>query len=53
MNNPKLKEVPDCVGELPNLIFLNLKGSDNAKVPQSILDKAFDFGDRMYNLSDI
>ena len=28
INNPKLKTIPECVADLPNLYFLNLKGSD-------------------------
>lgn len=53
MNNPKLKKIPDCVNDLPELMFLNLKGSTNVKIPQPILDRAFDLGDNMYNLSGV
>lgn len=52
MNNPKLKSIPECIQDLPDLLFLNLKGSDNVKVPQSILDRAFEIESRMYNLAD-
>ena len=31
INNPKLRTIPECVGDLPNLYFLNLKGSENIK----------------------
>ena len=53
MNNPKLKKIPDCVNDLPELMFLNLKGSTNVKIPQPILDRAFDLGENMYNLSGV
>jgi len=53
MNNPKLTSIPECINNLPNLIFLNLKGSDNVKVPQSILDRSTEVGPNMYNLSDL
>ena len=48
MDNPQLKEIPECIGNLPNLWFLNLKNSPNAQVPQSIQDKGQNMGNGMY-----
>ena len=31
INNPKLTKIPECVGDIPTLFFLNLKGSDNVR----------------------
>lgn len=50
INNPKLKKIPECVADLPNLYFLNLKGSENVQVPQSIQDKGSDMGAGMWDL---
>ena len=50
INNPKLTSIPECIADLPNLYFLNLKGSPNVKVPQAILDKAEDLGNGMLDL---
>lgn len=45
IHNPKLKKIPDCVGNMPSLIFLNLKGSENAVVPESVKANAYQFGE--------
>lgn len=44
INNPKLTKIPDCVGDIPTLFFLNLKGSDNVVVPESIRRKGTEMG---------
>lgn len=52
INNPKLRTIPECVADLPNLYFLNLKGSENVQVPQSIQDKGSDMGGGMWDLQE-
>lgn len=52
LNNPKLTSVPDCIADLPNLIFLNLKGSGNVKVPEKIEQKGIDLGGGMWDLEN-
>ena len=52
INNLKLKSIPECIGSLPNLFFLNLKGSDNVKVPESIKSRGTDMGNGMWDLQD-
>jgi hypothetical protein len=49
MNCDKLRTIPDCVGELPSLIFLNLKGSNNVEVPQSVKNRGGDMGGNMWD----
>ena len=51
-NNTKLGRLPDCIGDLPNLLFINCKGSSNVKIPESIKARATDYGDNMYDLQD-
>ena len=40
MNNPQLKTVPECIADMPNLMFLNTKGSENVEIPEKIRKKA-------------
>jgi Leucine-rich repeat (LRR) protein len=53
INNPKLTSIPECINNLKDLLFLNLRGSQNVKIPESILSRADEYGDGMYNLSDM
>jgi hypothetical protein len=46
-----LKEIPECISELPNLVFLNLKGSDNVTIPESIKEKATEMGKNMWDFN--
>jgi Leucine-rich repeat (LRR) protein len=50
INNSKLTKIPDCVGDLPSLLFLNLKGSPNAQVPESVKKRGTDMGGGMWDL---
>lgn len=52
LSNPKLKSIPSCIADLPNLVFINLKGSDNVVVPDSIKNKATKIGDNMWDFED-
>ena len=52
INNQKLTEIPECVSNLPNLFFLNLKGSPNVRVPESVQAKGTDMGGGMWDLQD-
>ena len=52
INNPKLTSIPECLADIPTLYFLNVKGSTNLKIPQSIMDKATDLGNGMLDLQD-
>lgn len=53
MNNKNLTTVPECIKDLPNLFFLNLKGSTNVKVPAGILEKSNDVGNLMFDFQDV
>ena len=44
INNPKLTSIPDCVGDIPTLFFLNLKGSNNVQVPESVKSRGTEMG---------
>jgi len=52
INNRQLESVPECVSNIPTLLFLNLKGSPNVEVPQSIREKGTDMGGGMWDLQD-
>jgi len=49
VNNVNLTQIPSCIAGLNKLIFLNLKGSTNVVVPESIKEKANLFGDEMWD----
>jgi hypothetical protein len=52
INNQKLTSIPECVSNLPSLLFLNLKGSPNVEVPNAIKEKGTDMGGGMWDLQD-
>lgn len=52
INNPKLTSIPSCLADLPTLYFLNLKGSNNVQVPESIKAKGTDMGGGMWDLQE-
>lgn len=49
MNNPELETIPSCIADLPSIMFLNLKGSENVKFPQELTDKAVQMGNGMWD----
>lgn len=51
MNCSNLKHLPECIGNLDNITFINLRGSNNVVVPESIKNRATDFGENMWDLS--
>jgi len=49
VNNPKLRSVPECIGNMPNLIFVNFRGS-NVEAPAGIKERGSDMGDNMWDM---
>jgi hypothetical protein len=52
INNPGLTSLPECIGDIPNLYFLNVRGSDNVKLPESITSKGSDMGGGWWDLQE-
>ena len=52
INNPKLTNIPECVVNLPNIYFVNLKGSPNVQIPEAMKQKGNDMGGGMWDLQD-
>jgi hypothetical protein len=52
INNPKLTNIPECLVKLPNIYFVNLKGSPNVQIPEAIKQKGNDMGGGMWDLQD-
>ena len=50
MRCPKLKTLPECLGDIDSLVLLNLRGSDNVVVPQSIQEKGNDMGAGIWDI---
>ena len=42
-NNAKLREIPECIADMPNLLILNVKGSNNVVVPKKITDNSIPY----------
>jgi hypothetical protein len=51
INNPKLTNIPECVVNLPNIYFVNLKGSPNVQIPEAMKQKGNDMGGGMWDVS--
>lgn len=45
IESPALTTIPECIADLPNIMILNVTGSDNVVIPQKILDKTNTMGD--------
>ena len=52
INNPKLTNIPECLVNLPNIYFLNLKGSPNVQIPEAIKAKGTEMGTGIWDLQD-
>lgn len=52
-DNQLLTKIPECIGNMSSLVFLNLMGSTNAVVPNSIKEKGNDYGDGFWDLGEI
>jgi hypothetical protein len=52
INNPKLTNIPECLVNLPNMYFLNLRGSPNVQIPEAIKQKGNDMGGGIWDLED-
>ena len=50
MNNQQLTKIPDCVADLPDLFFLNVKGSPNAEIPEKIKQMGDEMGPGMWDI---
>jgi hypothetical protein len=47
-----LKSIPGCLANLPNLIFINLRGSDNVVVPDSIKERGTQLPGNMWDFDE-
>jgi hypothetical protein len=52
VGNDKLVEIPECVGNMKSLVFLNLIRSNNVRVPESVKARATDMGNGMWDFSE-
>lgn len=49
--NPELKTIPNCVGSLPDLLFINVKESNNFIMPQSIQERGSEWQNGLWEVS--
>jgi hypothetical protein len=45
-----LRNIPECIVDLPKLLFLNCTGSDNVVIPERIKQNGTDMGGGMWDL---
>jgi hypothetical protein len=51
VNNQKLKKIPECVVNLPNIFFINLKGSTSVEIPNIMKEKGTNMGGGLWDVS--
>lgn len=49
---PNVKEIPECIVDMKSLNFLNLKGSNNIRIPEKLKLKNSEVENGMFDLSD-
>jgi hypothetical protein len=52
VKNEKLTKIPECISNIDTLYFLNLKGSPNVEIPNSIKEKGTFMGEGMWDLQE-
>jgi hypothetical protein len=50
VDNTQLTTIPECIVNLPKITFLNLRGSVNVEIPQSIRENGIDIGDGLWDM---
>ena len=51
MKNPRLETIPDCIADLPDLLFINVQGCDNITMPPSIQEKGEEWSSGIWSFS--
>jgi Leucine-rich repeat (LRR) protein len=51
VNNQKLTKIPECVVNLPNIFFINLKGSTSVEIPNIMKEKGTNMGGGLWDVS--
>jgi hypothetical protein len=51
VNNQKLTKIPECIVNLPNLFFINLKGSASVEIPNIMKEKGTNMGGGLWDVS--
>ena len=51
MKNPRLETLPECLADLPDLLFINVQGCDNLTMPPSIQEKGQEWSPGIWSFS--
>ena len=51
MKNPRLETLPECLADLPDLLFINVQGCDNLTMPPSIQEKGEEWSPGIWSFS--
>jgi Leucine-rich repeat (LRR) protein len=52
-NNSQLKEIPECIADMSNLLILNVQNSNNVVLPKKIEDSTTLYQDGIYGFSSL
>jgi hypothetical protein len=53
LNCPEVKSIPACVATLPEIMIMNIMGSNNIVLPKEITDVAFEVGPGLYDFTEL
>lgn len=49
--NPELKTIPNCIADLPDLLFVNVKESENLEMPSGIVDRGVEWDTGLWEVA--
>lgn len=52
-NNPNLKKLPECIGNLKHLFLINNVGNKDTLIPSSVLDRGMEIGDGIWDIEPL
>lgn len=51
MKNPDLRTMPECIGDLPDLLFINAKECENLEIPRSVQDRGSEWDTGLWEVA--
>ena len=51
MKNPDLRTMPECIGDLPDLLFINAKECDNLEIPRSVQERGSEWDTGLWEVA--
>lgn len=51
MKNPDLRTMPECIGDLPDLLFINAKECENLEIPRSVQERGSEWDTGLWEVA--